>query len=119
MAVNDPERLWHVTITLGGEPWEPAEVHAALERLQQERPFLHSVRYESACAELQYWEQAEGMLDAASLAMRVWNEHRDSCGLPPWEVVGLEVVQRDVLQRRSTTGDPAPMGVPGAKPRPL
>lgn len=117
--MNEPGRLWHVTITLCGEAQDPESVHAALERLQAERPFLHSVRYESDSAELQYWEEAEGMLDAASLAMRVWNEHRESCDLPQWELTGLEVLQRDVLQRRSTTGMPTAMGMPGARPRPL
>jgi hypothetical protein len=117
--VSDPGRLWLVTITLGGEPQDTETVRAALERLQQERPFLHSVRFEAASAELQYWEQAEHMLDAASLAMRVWNEHRESCGLPPWELVGLEVLERDLSQRRANSAAPAAIGLPGAKPRPL
>lgn len=117
--MNDPVRLWHVTLTLYGEQQDSDDVHAALERLQQERPFLHSVRYDRTSAELQYWEEAEDMLDAASLAMRVWNEHRDSCDLPPWELIGLEVLERDVLQRRSATGMPTAMGLHGAKPRPL
>ena len=117
--MNDPGRLWLVTITLSGETQEAEVVRAALERLQQERPFLHSVRYDCASAELQYWEQAEHMLDAASLAMRVWNEHRESCQLPPWELVGLEVVERGLSQRRSHSSTPAVLGMPGAKPRPL
>jgi hypothetical protein len=117
--VNDPGRLWLVTVTFSGEPQDTEKVRAALERLQQERPFLHSVRYESTAAELQYWEQAEHMLDAASLAMRVWNEHRESCDLPDWNLEGMEVVQRDLLQRRTTAGMPTAMGLHGAKPRPL
>ena len=117
--MNDPGRLWLVTITLGGEAQDTEVVRAALERLQQERPFLHSVRFDAASAELQYWEQAEHMLDAASLAMRVWNEHRESCQLPPWELVGLEVVERELSQRRSHASTPAVLGMPWAKPRPL
>jgi hypothetical protein len=117
--LNEPGRLWLVTITVAGEPMSTDDVEAALERLQAERPFMHSVRYETTMAELQYWEQAESMLDAASLAMRVWNEHRESCDLPPWELVGLEVLEREVLQRRSNNGPPAAMGLPGARPRPL
>jgi hypothetical protein len=118
-AVNDPGRIWLVTITLCGETQREEVVRVALERLQQERPFLHSVRYDNESAELQYWEQAEHMLDAASLAMRVWNEHRESCRLPPWELVGLEVVERELSQRRSHATSPAMLGMPGAKPRPL
>jgi hypothetical protein len=117
--VNDPGRLWLVTISLGGDQQDTEVVHAALERLQQERPFLHSVRYDGESAELQYWEQADHMLDAASLAMRVWNEHRESCGLPQWELLGLEVLERDLSQRRAHAAAPAAIGMPGAKPRPL
>ena len=40
------------------------------------------------------------MLDVASLAMRLWNEHRESAKLPDWEVVGLEVVEKDLRERR-------------------
>ncbi len=117
--MNEAGRLWLVTITLCGEPQDTETVRDALVRLQEERPFLHSVRYESATAELQYWEEAEHMLDAASLAMRVWNEHRESCGLPPWELVGLEVLERDLSQRRTHSTAPVTMGLPGASPRPL
>ena len=31
--MNDPGRLWHVTITLAGDPTDPALVESALERL--------------------------------------------------------------------------------------
>ncbi|MGH3366520.1 MAG: hypothetical protein ACRDOY_04900 [Nocardioidaceae bacterium] len=112
-------RLWHVTITLSGEPRDPDVVRTALEQLQEERPFLHSLRYETTGAEIQYWEEAHGMLDAASLALRVWNEHRASCGLPQWEVVGLEVLERDTFQRRAHLRTPGAMGISGAPPRPL
>lgn len=118
--MGESVRLWLVTVTLSGDAHEPEEVRGALERLQDERPFLHSVRYEAGLAELQYWEEAEHMLDAASLAMRVWNEHRESCGLPQWELVGLEVLERDLIQGRSTRpGSQAAMGLHRAKPRPL
>ena len=46
------------------------------------------------------------MLDVASLAMRLWNEHRDSANLPSWEVVGLEVLEKD-LRRRTSRRDRA------------
>ena len=41
------------------------------------------------------------MLDVASLAMRVWNEHRESANLPRWEVVGLEVLEKTVRDGRT------------------
>ena len=38
----------------------------------------------------------------ASMALAMWNEHRESADLPAWEVVGLEVLQRDVYELRRT-----------------
>ncbi len=79
---------------------EPLVVRNALQRLSDQRPFLHSLKYAAGRAEIQYWEEAETLLDASSLALRVWNEYRDSAGLPRWEVVGLEVLERSVFQSR-------------------
>lgn len=93
-------RLWHVTVTVAGEPLQPQVVCAGLRRLAEQRPFLHSMRYAADRAAIQYWEEAESLLDASSLALRVWNEHRDSAGLPRWEVVGLEVLERPIFLSR-------------------
>jgi hypothetical protein len=98
--VGDSNRLWHVIITVAGEQVEPLIVRNALRRLSDQRPFLHSLKYAAGRAEIQYWEQAESLLDASSLALRVWNEHRDSAGLPRWEVVGLEVLERQIYLSR-------------------
>lgn len=96
----DDVRLWHVTVTVAGKPRPVSEVHGALGRLQRERPFLHSMRYDEGRAEVAYWEEGEEMVDAASLALRMWNEHRDSARLPKWVVVGLEVVEQETYQAR-------------------
>jgi hypothetical protein len=93
-------RLWHVTVTVAGDALDPLMVRNGLRRLSDLRPFLHSLKYSGDRAEIQYWEEAETLLDASSLALRVWNEYRDSAGLPRWEVVGLEVLEREVFQRR-------------------
>ena len=95
-----PVRLWHVTVTVAGESQPLSSVHQALDRLQHERPFLLSVRYDADRAEISYWEEGEEMVDAASLALRLWNEHRESAALPPWKVVGLEVVEQETFQSR-------------------
>lgn len=97
-------RHWHVTITVSGEPVEPLLTRAALQRLSQERPFLELVRFTSTAAEIQFWDEGESMIDVASLALRLWNEHRESARLPDWEVIGLEVVERKVRLMRA---DPA------------
>ena len=97
MSLSDSTTMWHVTLTLGGEPVERQEVRWALERLSQERPFLVSARYAGDRAELRYWEQADCLDDAAAMALRLWGEHRASADLPPWHVVGLEVVDRETF----------------------
>jgi hypothetical protein len=102
--VNKALRHWHVTLTLSGDPVEPLIVRAAMQRLNEERLFLDSVTATGDSVEIQFWDQGESMLDVASLAMRLWNEHRESAKLPDWEVVGLEIVEKDVRERRITPG---------------
>ena len=96
--MSEAARLWHVRLTVAGPETERFVVRRALQRLVEERPFLASLRYSVDCAELCYWEQAGSLVDAASLALRLWGEHRDSAGLPPWEVVGLQVRERDLVR---------------------
>ena len=100
--MNNAVRHWHVTVTVAGEPVEPMLARAAVQRLSEERPFLDSVSSTATSAEIQFWDEGESMLDVASLAMRLWNEHRDSATLPPWEVVGLEILERDLRERRTS-----------------
>jgi hypothetical protein len=99
-------RLWHVTVTVAGEALETAFVRASLDRLIQHQPFLHSMKYASDRAEIAYWEEADSLLDASSLALRIWDEHRALAGLPRWEVVGLEVLERRIYQSRSRDQQP-------------
>jgi hypothetical protein len=87
-------------VTVGGEPHDLSKTHAALLRLLQEWPFIHSLRYSEERAEVRYWEESADMVDAASLALRLWNEHRTSADLPDWKIVGLEVVSEDTYRLR-------------------
>jgi hypothetical protein len=103
--VVDPlGRLWHVTITVAGDTVEPMLVRSALARLSEQRPFIDSVAFTGESAELQFWDEGDSMLDVASLALRLWSEHRESAGLPSWEVVGLEVVEKELRERRGERG---------------
>lgn len=106
-------RHWHVTLTVSGTQVEPKLVRAALMRLSHERPFLDSMRFSADAAELQFWDQGDSMLDVASLALRLWDEHRESAGLPRWEVVGLEVVE-EAVRRGGRPATPAVGGTPAA-----
>lgn len=98
--MSDDVRLWHVVLTVSGAPMEPLIVRGALQRLSEERPFLSRLRFGAGRAEICYWDEGSSVVDVASLALRLWNEHRDSARLPSWEVVGLEVVERDVRSSR-------------------
>ena len=93
--------LWHVTLTVAGDAFEADAVLGALRRLERERPFFLSGRYDAQRAELRYWEEAEDCADACAMALRLWGEHRESALLPAWQVCGLEVVSRDEHQRRT------------------
>ena len=99
--VDPAGRLWHVTVTVAGDPVEPLLVRSALARLTEQRPFIDSVSFTGSSAELQFWDEGDAMLDVASLALRLWAEYRESAGLPSWEVVGLEVVEKSVRDSRN------------------
>jgi hypothetical protein len=94
-------RLWHVKVTVAGPETEPFVVRRAMQRLAEERPFLASLRYGPDRAEICYWDEAPSLVDAGSLALRLWSEHRDSANLPPWHVVGLEVRERELVHSTS------------------
>jgi len=102
--VNKAVRHWHVTLTLSGEAAEPLLVRGAMQRLSEERQFLDSVISAGQSVEIQFWDEGESMLDVASLAMRLWNEHRVSARLPNWEVVGLEIMEKDLRESRGAMG---------------
>jgi hypothetical protein len=98
--VIEDARLWHVTVTVSGTPMEPLLVRGALHRLSEQRPFISALRFNAERAEITYWDEADSLVDAASLGLRLWDEYRDSARLPSWEVIGLEVVERDLKHSR-------------------
>lgn len=102
--------MWHVTLTAAGDEVPPEKVRAALERLAEDHPFLLTARYSAERAEVRYWEQAEDVQDAAAVALRLWGEHRKTADLPAWEIVGIEVVDRETwhLRRQEAEEGSAP-----------
>lgn len=97
-------RLWHVTLSVCGEEAPLKDVRRALEQLAHDHPFLLTGRYANDHAEIRYWEEARDLHDAAAVALRLWGEHRASAKLPPWEIVGLEVIGRETYRRRVAEG---------------
>lgn len=118
--MSDELRLWHVTVSVAGASHDADLVRDAMERLRHQHAFLHSMRYGEDRAEICYWEESPEMFDAAAMAMRVWTEHRESAGLPAWEIVGLEVLERSVYQRRQDLGSrPHTMAIGLSSPAPV
>ncbi|MFC3578092.1 hypothetical protein ACFOZ0_33520 [Streptomyces yaanensis] len=114
---GDTPRLWHVTLSVSGEEAPLTEVRRALEQLAHDHPFLLTSRYAGDHAEIRYWEEARDLHDAAAVALRLWGEHRQTAGLPPWEIVGLEVIDRETYHQRVAEGyGPLPATPVGVHP---
>ncbi|MEU5996924.1 hypothetical protein ABZ837_03735 [Streptomyces sp. NPDC047197] len=115
-TVESP-RLWHVTLSVSGAEAPLKEVRRGLEQLAHDHPFLLTSRYAPDHAEIRYWEEARDLHDAAAVALRLWGEHRQSAQLPPWEIVGLEVIDRDTYHQRIAEGyGPLPATPVGVHP---
>jgi hypothetical protein len=112
--------MWHVTVTVSGDAVPVPEIRSGLERLEHEHPFLLAGRYAPDRAEVRYWEEAPDVTAVVGLALRLWGEHRVTAGLPDWEVVGVEVVDRDTFHRRVISGgrtrSVSPVAVVGVTP---
>ncbi|MEW2517989.1 hypothetical protein [Actinacidiphila alni] len=105
-------RLWHITLSVSGPETPLSEVRRGLEQLAHDHPFLLTSRYATDHAEIRYWEEARDLHDAAAIALRLWGEHRSTAGLPPWETVGLEVIDRATYHQRVAEGYGPPPAVP-------
>jgi hypothetical protein len=93
-------------LILTGEQTDTDELVSALTRLSEASPFLGSIRYASDRVVISYWDEAETAEDAAAMALRVWPDNR-RCGLPEWNVVGLEVLERELSSQRNETSSRA------------
>ncbi|BAU83187.1 hypothetical protein SLA_2257 [Streptomyces laurentii] len=109
---REVSRLWHVTLSVSGREAPLTEVRRALEQLAHDHPFLLTSRYATDHAEIRYWEEARDLHDAAAVALRLWGEHRQSAQLPPWEIVGLEVIDRETYHQRIAEGYGPPPAAP-------
>ncbi|MFC6597918.1 hypothetical protein [Kitasatospora paranensis] len=112
-GADDQARLWHVVLSVAGRETPLAELRAGLEQLALDHSFFLTARYAADHAEIRYWEQARDLHDAAAIALRLWGEHKASANLPPWEIVGLEVVDRVTYQQRVAEGFHGPPPRPG------
>jgi hypothetical protein len=110
-------KLWHITLSVSGAEAPLKEVRRGLEQLAHDHPFLLTSRYANDHAEIRYWEEARDLHDAAAVALRLWGEHRSTAQLPPWEIVGLEVIDRQTYHQRVAEGyGPPPASPVGVHP---
>ncbi|MFD8549951.1 hypothetical protein [Streptomyces sp. NPDC059649] len=109
---GEASRLWHITLSVSGAEAPLREVRRALEQLAHDHPFLLTSRYANDHAEIRYWEEARDLHDAAAVALRLWGEHRSTAKLPPWEIVGLEVIDRETYHQRIAEGYGPPPAAP-------
>ncbi|MFD0337785.1 hypothetical protein ACFVH0_03680 [Streptomyces sp. NPDC127117] len=107
-----PSRLWHITLSVSGTATPLTEIRRGLEQLAHDHPFLLTSRYADDHAEIRYWEEARDLHDAAAVALRLWGEHRSTAKLPPWEIVGLEVIDRETYHQRIAEGYGPPPAAP-------
>ena len=107
-----PSRLWHIPLSVSGGEIPLTEVRRGLEQLAHDHPFLLTSRYANDHAEVRYWEEARDLHDAAAVALRLWGEHRSTARLPPWEIVGLEVIDRETYHQRVAEGYGPPPAAP-------
>jgi hypothetical protein len=105
-------KLWHITLSVSGPEAPLAEIRRGLEQLAHDHPFLLTSRYANDHAEIRYWEEARDLHDAAAVALRLWGEHRSSAKLPPWKIVGLEVIDRETYHLRIAEGYGPPPAAP-------
>lgn len=99
-ATVGSQRMWHVTLTVAGNARPTSDVFDALTRLSHLHPFLLEARYGTNRAELRYWEEAQDIAAATSVASRMWRDHERSAQLPDWDVVGLQVLDRQTYLQR-------------------
>lgn len=107
--------FWHVTLTVAGTPVPETVIRAGLEHLSHDHPFLLSGRYGVDRAEVRYWEEGPDAVTVVGLALALWDEHRESSRLPDWEVVGVEVLDRETFHRRGRVALP-PVSLVGVSP---
>ncbi|MFE7592152.1 hypothetical protein ACFU6K_22360 [Kitasatospora sp. NPDC057512] len=103
-TVPEQARLWHVVLSVAGQVTPLSALRASLEQLAHDHSFFLTARYAADHAEIRYWEQARDLHDAAAIALRLWGEHKVTSNLPPWEIVGLEVVDRATYHKRVAEG---------------
>lgn len=115
-ALRLPGVLWHVTLTLHGQPQRPEHLRSALQELAFHHGFDLSARFSPDTVELRYWDEGQDCRVVVGHALELWEEHREDRDLPSWPVVGVEVLDRPSFQRRWPDAEGSDLLAPGVRP---
>jgi hypothetical protein len=118
-SVRLPGVLWHVTVTLHGQPLASGRLAQALGKMALAHGLGLSARFLPDTVELRYWDEGHDCRLVAEHGLNLWDVHREAAGLPSWPVVGLEVLDRTSFRRRWPPGSiEDDLFTPGVKPMP-
>ncbi len=115
-ALRLPGVMWHVTLTLHGQPQPPELLQKGLQELAFHHGFDLSARYSPDTVELRYWDEGQDCRSVVDHALALWDEHRQDRDLPSWPVVGVEVLDRPAFRRRWPEGADPSLMQPGVHP---
>ena len=118
-AVRLPGVMWHVTLTLHGQPQEPESLAQRLQHLAFSHGVELAARYSEDTVEVRYWDEGQDCRVVVDHALDLWDAHREGADLPLWPVVGIEVLDRSSFRRRWPSGTPAELLAPGVAPMPV
>lgn len=118
-ALRLPGVMWHVTLTLHGNPQPPDSLHHSLQELAFHHGFDLSARYSPDTVELRYWDEGQDCRAVVEHALGLWDSHRQDQELPSWPVVGVEVLDRPSFRRRFPAGEAPGLLAPGVAPLPV
>lgn len=115
-AVRLPGVLWHVTVTVHGQPQTTDRLQLGLQSVAFGHGIDLSARYSPDTVELRYWDEGSDCRVVVGHALSLWDEYRDEVDLPAWPVVGVEVLDRPSFRRRFPQGGDPELFAPGVHP---
>ncbi len=117
VATRPPGDLWHVTVTVHGQPQTADRLQLGLQTMAFSHGVDLAARYSPDTVELRYWDEGSDCRTVVGHALALWDDYRTEVDLPAWPVVGVEVLDRTSFRRRFPQGADAALFAPGVHPR--
>ncbi len=116
VATRPPGDLWHVTVTVHGQPQTADRLQLGLQTMAFSHGVDLAARYSPDTVELRYWDEGHDCRAVVGHALDLCDDHRQDSDLPAWPVVGVEVLDRPAFRRRWPDGTASPLLKPGVRP---